>query len=194
MLINYDRSSGVIVRELSGIVPYIIEWRTDYMIGEIEQTILNMMNKFETNFVSGFLSKNYVVNDPEHMLKKHLFSMTSEMRFNFPDAKKSSSIIRIKHLKFHIYDEKRMYDLCRERSDLGKELAVVGYLHSLKDLTLTFKNLSLPEPFCIRTKESENNITCKFVNCIFDKSDFENGDVIGGVEVEGCITRNENEE
>ena len=69
MLINYDRSSGVIVRELSGIVPYIIEWRTDYMIGEIEQTILKMMNKLETNFVSGLLSKNYVVNDPEHMLK-----------------------------------------------------------------------------------------------------------------------------
>lgn len=174
------------------------------MTGEIEQTILKMMDKLETDNIAGFTSQKYIVNDPDHMLQKHLFVLTAGMKFSLPkrgnirNIQSGVNLIRMNHLQFLLYDERRMYELCREKSDSNVELAVVGYLHHEKDRVLTFKNLSLIEPFCISTKESlfgnvmngsENHVTCKFVNCIFDKSDFKNGDAVGGVEVEDCIIK-----
>lgn len=157
-------------------------------IGVVEKAVLNMMGKIASNINSVYGYPKYVVGDPCHP-QKILYELYWA-EYSIPPSFAIS-----KRLEFVIYDEHRMFELSKEKSDLVVELSVVGYLHHQKDLTLTFKNLSLEEPFCVTTMiystgikdETRNTIGCKFINCVFENPDFNVGVSVDGIELEDCI-------
>lgn len=169
------------------------------MIGDIEHTVLEMKDKLVIYHIGGFTMLRYPVNDPYRFLQTELFALRGALDFSVTALSNPGglSLIGKRYLEFTIYDEDRIFELSKEKSDVAKELAVVWQLHNQKDLTLTFRNLFIQEPFFIKTNVSsmgsegyEHSVNCKFINCIFEETDFKNCHDVGRIEIEDCIAKN----